>query len=503
MEPTGEALPEQVSLSRIPQLAHSGPWIRQPPRSAVWDVAIAVTACLVPLIAAMSLGFTSPALDTMKGVKDGKDVAVPNGLAVFVGQEDMAAWFSSLINVGALAGALGGAFAVQVAGLRGSMQLTALLLGGGWLAIAVSRTPAVLCGFRVVIGLGCGLQSVAVPMFIAEVSPPNLRGTLGTLNAAFILLGVVVVDAVGGLIFTDSRGFCMWNTLSMFIAVCAAILFGLLMVLPEPRRPTWCGRLLSLVKPETAQSTPNQSPEHLSSRASVDFESSPTAQAAFSAASDVEPWKLAVAGLVPMCWQQLSGMNFVIFFDQSILSTAGVGAVNILGPSVFAVQLLGIGVAAALIERLGRRPLLLISTGGMAVAGGALGLLLRLPKPSSVLVIAGLYSYVVFFAIGLGPVPWLLLPELGLAKRQRARLASIATAANWGCSFIVTGPPLQTLVDQWGLSGAFFLFGVVCLLGFVLMALVVPETASRRRHGLERRFTIDMGRTRRPGLFRR
>merc|ERR1712087_489600 len=133
---------------------------------------------------------------------------------------------------------------------------------------------------------------------------------------------------------------------------------------------------------------------------------------------------------------------------------------------------------------------LLISTAGLSLSAGLLVFFLRLQSPPALAVVGSLGGYVLSFAIGLGPVPWLLLPELGLPSHLRARAASVATASNWGCSFIVTGPPLEAVKAAWGLSGSFLLFGIVCLLGMVLIALLVPETRVRRRMGLERRLSL-------------
>jgi len=200
-----------------------------------------------------------------------------------------------------------------------------------------------------------------------------------------------------------------------------------------------------------------------------------------------------LAGLVPMVWQQLSGVNAVIFFGQSILQAGGVGGANLLGVGVIAVQLAGIVLAASIIEVLGRRPLLLGSCMGMAVGAGSLAFFLWLPRPPAVGVVGALCVYVLAFSLGLGPVPWLLLPELDLPKKVRVTLASIATAANWACSFAVTGPPLVCLQSVCGLPGVFAVFSGICALGTVLIALLVPETKERRRRqGLERRFTFNL-----------
>jgi len=445
------------------------------------SVVYAVLACLAPLVAALSLGFTSPALDTMSGdVKvDGIPQDVPARLVVFSGSGP-GSLFSSLINIGALLGSLGGGWVCTYAGRCNTLRIAALLIGGCWIWVAFSSSSLQLCIARLPIGVGVGLQSVAAPMFIAETAPARLRGTLGTLNAAAILFGVMVVDFAGGNGFRSGvkSEICEWRQLALFVSSCAAVLLASSAFLPEPKAGPGMTPQPSI---GTSTSEANiTSPARLSRRDTGFFQ------------PESQYCKLAFAGLIPMVWQQLSGINAIIFFGQSILASAGIEDYNLVGTSVIGIQLVGILVAAFAIERLGRRPLLLISVGGMALGAASLAVLLHIEKPPAASVIIAMYAYVLFFAVGLGPVPWLLLPELGLPKDLRAAVASFSTAANWGCSFAVTGPPLIAIEKAFGLSGAFTLFSGVCVVGLVLMIFLVPETSEMRtrRHGLERRFSM-------------
>jgi len=431
---------------------------------------------LAPLVASMSLGFTSPALDTMLGRGAPGASAVPPELLIFggaAGPDDQAAsLFSSLVNIGALVGAVCGGRLCKQAGRCNALRAAAVLMGACWWWVALATSALHLCLARVVMGLGVGLQSVATPTYIAEVSPPEWRGMLGTMNAGAILLGVMVVDFAGGSVFRagPAREFCHWRQLACFVAVSAVVLLGAAAVLPEPS----AGRRRSSAEQSPGPASPETPAIHLTPSESL-----------------LPPARLVLGGLVPMVWQQLSGVNAVLFFGQSILRAVGVAGADLLGVGVLAVQLCGIVVAACIIDLVGRRPLLLGSSMGMAAGAGGLAVCLWLPEPPAVGVVGCLCVYVLSFSLGLGPVPWLLLPELDLPHQVRVTLASVATAANWACSFVVTGPPLVALQGRCGLAGVFAVFCVVCLVGAVLMALLVPETkAHQRRQGLERRFTF-------------
>eukprot|EP00929_Paragymnodinium_shiwhaense_P076367 TRINITY_DN39250_c0_g1_i1.p1 TRINITY_DN39250_c0_g1~~TRINITY_DN39250_c0_g1_i1.p1 ORF type:complete len:527 (+),score=102.61 TRINITY_DN39250_c0_g1_i1:62-1582(+) len=455
--------PEERDHQEVQWQAAEAPTLSKTARSVS-----ALAGCLVPLVSAMSLGFTSPSLETMAGKKlHGEDA--PADLRIFEGDGSAASWFSSTINIGALIGAFLGGSMCLLMGKRNVLRLSLVLLGGSWALAAVATDPLWLVALRVPMGLGVGLQSMAAPAFISAMSPPELRGRLGTCNAMAIYLGVMVIQYVGGSVAVFRTGteaqFCQWRDLSWFIAAAASVTLVCVLFLPEtPPYSAGTGHDLE-VSPHVGRML----------------------QSRFGGA------KLFFAGIIAMSLQQLSGINTVIFFGQSMLEEAGLKNFEVLGVTVTCVQLCGILVAAAVIDHVGRKPLLVVSCGGMGVGALLICLQLQLPTASAMGILFSMYAYVFSFAVGLGPVPWLLLPELGLKKYQRAWLASIATACNWGCSFAVTGPPLMTLEKSVGLGGEFALFGTVCIGGMLLVIFFVPETkrGRRRRVGLERRLSTE------------
>lgn len=367
-------------------------------------------------------------------VPEGHHASVPASLAVFTGPggTEAASWFSALVNIGALIGSLGGAYLREQVGLASVLRIASVLLGGGMAWVAAAHSVGQLCSARVFIGLGVGLQSVAAPASIALLAPQHLRGVLGTLNAAAILFGVLVAFVLGGLVFRagQDREFCDWRVLAAFTSALAASLFA--------------GSFFLQLRSEQACTS----------------RQTPPSDSAFTRNELEEPlWKqlvqhrnLLLAGLIPMVWQQLSGINSVIFFGQNLLEGAGLKDSSLIGATVILVQLLGVAfIAVPLVERAGRRPLLIASALGMGIGAIALSLCLRFANGSWISVVP-LYLYVLAFSVGLGPVPWLLLPELHLPARVRMTAASVATASNWACSFLVTGPPLQACVRRWSCS---------------------------------------------------
>lgn len=428
---------------------------------------------LVPLVAAMSLGFTSPALETMKGwvLVGGHCTKVPDELAIFAqtdakcGDGNAAAdWFSSLVNFGALLGALFSGWLCSRVGQRNVLLLSLVFIAICWAWSAFAVAPWQLILARIPIGLGVGLQSVAAPSLLKEFAPPSLRGTYGTAISAAIVLGVLLVDFIGGSVMRSGANgeFCEWRRLALLVSLSALMVAGaalpLLRQSPLAPLPGTPAPTRALPRREGGESRHN--------------------------VEALTRWRLLLAGFVPMVLQQLGGINAIMFFCQGILEDAHVKSYNLSGLMVILMQLMGILVAAVLVERLGRRPLLLLSSTGMALSAAVLSIMLQGRRPPVDGVVGCLCTFSFVFALGLGPVPWLLIPELtGLPKQDRIRLASFATACNWACSFVVTGAPLTAVKVRWGLSGVFALFSGICLAGAVLMALLVPETAVRRATG--------------------
>ena len=139
-----------------------------------------------------------------------------------------------------------------------------------------------------------------------------------------------------------------------------------------------------------------------------------------------------------MLIQQFSGINAVIFFSGSILGSAGMANRDLGGVVIMAIQVAVTGVACLLVDRLGRRVLLLSSLAGMTLAAALMGTYFALgdSAPPPVALVA-LVLYIASFSIGLGPIPWLLMAEI-LPSRARGVASSTATLVNWTCSFIVT-----------------------------------------------------------------
>jgi sugar porter (SP) family MFS transporter len=196
-------------------------------------------------------------------------------------------------------------------------------------------------------------------------------------------------------------------------------------------------------------------------------------------------------GVMLAVFQQITGINTIIYYAPTLLSSAGFGNHAALLANVVngAVNVAMTIVAIRLLDRVGRRPLLLAGTAGMAVAMIVVALAFavggsQLHGPAAYVAIAGLLVYTGSFAIGLGPVFWLIISEI-YPVRIRGQAMSVATMANWGANFVVTISFL-TLLSALGNAGTFFLFAGLSVLALAYFQRRVPETKNRSLQDLER-----------------
>jgi len=175
--------------------------------------------------------------------------------------------------------------------------------------------------------------------------------------------------------------------------------------------------------------------------------------------------------------QQFSGINAVIFYSASILQAGGIDDPNTGGLLIMGVQVVMTAVAVLLMDRAGRRALLLVSLAGMCFCAAAMGAFHLNAQRPTWLALASLVGYIASFSLGLGAIPWLLMGEL-FAADVRALAASMATLLNWAFSFTMTLVFAQ-LNAALGPAGTFFLFSAICAAGAAFVAACLPETKGR------------------------
>jgi sugar porter (SP) family MFS transporter len=397
---------------------------------------------------------------------------------------------TSLLLVGAVAGALAAGRVADRVGRRPTVMGTAVVFIVGVLLAAFTPTYPVLLAARVIIGLAVGAASMVVPLYIGEVVPPRIRGGMVSLNQLAITVGILgsyLIDY--GLSSTGN-----WRLMFGLAAIPAAALF--IGIFFQQESPHWLIRqgrtdeardVLRRVREVGGGDTTSAIEDEIREVREVAGLEERTSLKDLIAPR-VRP--LLAVGVLLAVFQQITGINTVIYYAPSLLQGAGFGnSAALLANVVNGAVNVGMTIVAIwLLDKVGRRPLLLAGTAGMAAGMTITALSFlggeQLKGGLAVVAVLGLLIYTGSFAIGLGPVFWLLIAEI-YPLRIRGAAMSIASMANWAANFVVTISFL-TLLSAIGGVGVFFLFAFLTLIALAYFWRKVPETKGRSLQQIER-----------------
>jgi len=453
------------------------------------------TARVVLISAAAALG----------GFLFGFDTAVINGAvdAVRGGFALDAAQIGFAVSCALLGSALGAWYAGMLANRFGrvrTMQVAAVLLVASALGSGLVTGVWDLILWRLVGGIGVGVASVIAPTYIAEVSPAHIRGRLGSMQQLAIVLGIfaaLLSDAwlagvAGGAAQPLWFGLAAWRWMFL-VATLPALVYGTLVLgVPEsPRHLVAKGRLDEAR--EVLRKVLNMHSETALDNKLRDI--------ADSLRSEHKPRLRDLcgktAGLLPVVWigillsvfQQFVGINVIFYYSSTLWHSVGFSEADSFTITVVTsiVNVLVTLVAIALVDKVGRKPLLVVGSAGMAVTLGLMawcfsqatgsGAALSLPGATGVVALVAANAYVVFFGVSWGPVVWVLLGEM-FPNRIRATALAVAAAAQWLANFAITStfPALAEL----GLTFAYGLYA-----GFALLSLLFVLAGVRETKGIE------------------
>lgn len=432
------------------------------------------------------------------GLLFGYDTGVISGAVIFIKRDFALLTFPqelvvSMVLAGATLGALSGGKLADRFGRRLTLLATSLIFVAGAIVCAAAPSLAALVAGRVVVGLGIGLASTTVPVYISEVSPPKARGWQVSLFQLAITIGILAAYLVD-YAFAKSGA---WRWMLGLAVVPGAILGLGMLFLPES--PRWLAKHLH---PDAARAVLARI------REAADVE--PELREILDSLAHAEEhgaWKdllgpavrpALVIGVGLAIFQQVTGINTVIYYaptliqaagissaSAAILATAGIGLVNVLMTVV----------AMWLIDRAGRRPLLLTGIAGMILSLGMLGFVFRSSAHHELLAsmaVITLMAYVAFFAISLGPIFWLLIAEI-FPLQIRGEAEGTAAATNWIANLVVSMTFL-TLVEVIGPSRTFWLYGLLAVAAWFFSYYLVPETKGRTLEEIEQSWRSRRGR---------
>ncbi|HWD91741.1 MAG TPA: sugar porter family MFS transporter [Verrucomicrobiae bacterium] len=420
----------------------------------------------------------------------GYDVAVVSGAIGFLSKHfhlsaELSGWAASSLLVGCTVGAMVGGSVGDRFGRRPSLVACALLFAISAVFSAIPQSSAAFAWARFAGGIAIGAASMLSPLYIAEVAPEKFRGRLVGLYQLAIVVGILIVFFVN--LQIQRQGDETWNLQSgwrwMFASLTIpALLFGVLLMF-VPESPRW---LLKSGRRDDAERVLVRMGGAENARLEI-------ARIDSALREETGHWKelfttgyfrALMIGTLLAIFSQVSGINAIMYFAPEIFKTAGAGTDSAFRQTVIVgvVNLVFTFVALWLVDKAGRKPLLLVGTVAQIVALTFVGAMFHQGK-SGMLLLGGILLFVAAFAMSTGPVTWILNSEI-FPTKLRARAMSVAVVCLWMADWVVT-QTFPMLTKSVGSASTFWVYAGCSFLCVIYIITLMPETKGRTLEEIE------------------
>ena len=437
----------------------------------------------------------------------GIDTAVVSGAIGMIARQfglsvDMEGWVVSSTVLGCVAGTVGSGWMADRFGRRSALRLAGALFLASTLGSAIVGSAAQLVIARILGGLGIGIASVVGPLYIAEICPPQVRGRMISLYQLAITVGILFAFASNAAILRWGAGWAgnhatlhwllvaePWRGMLGACAIPSALFVGLILLVPES--PRWLflkrgdtGRTMALLKRLLGADEAVREVEAI--RASL---AESQDQGSLRELFGKRLRRPLIIGLGMTIFGNLSGINIIMYYAPKLLAASGADAQSALNGAV----VIGVAnciftfVAIALVDRWGRRPLLLGGVGGCAV--GLLSAALLFGRHGGLAVLLPVLLHVACFAFSYGAIGWIVTSEL-FPNRIRGRAAGLVTMFGWSTGFLIS-QSLPRMLAALGGSGVFAFYGISTAIAVLFIWSMVPETKGRTLEEIEKIFVKD------------
>lgn len=390
----------------------------------------------------------------------------------------------SAVLIGTIIGAACGGKLADRLGRKFTLIIMAIIFAVGAILTAISTSLGMFIGFRILVGFAIGAASVTAPMYSSELSPPTVRGKMVFLFQFAVTVGILVAYVIDYWFNQESWG---WRSMFGVAIIPAAMLgVGMLFLSDTPRwlasKGKWdeAHRVMDRVAPGCAddelQRIRGRLEQERNSHVSELFRNTGLRMAL-----------IVAVGLAVL--QQLVGINTIIYYAPIVTGYSGFATTSGSGSLIGAMIVGAVNVAATivaifLVDRVGRRPLLMFGTAGTFLTLTATGILFLFnPHQIGIVLLIVILLYIVAFAIGLGPTYWLLADEV-FPTRLRGIGTSISTVGNWSANLLISVTFLS-LIGAVGKSVTFWIYAAFAVVELVFAYKLVPETKDKPLEEIE------------------
>jgi len=429
-------------------------------------------------------------LAALAGLLFGLDIGVIAGALPFISHDFQISsheqeWVVSSMMFGAAVGAVGSGWMNFRIGRKYSLMIGAVLFVIGSLASALSPNTDVLIVARVLLGLAVGVASYTAPLYLSEIAPEKIRGSMISMYQLMITIGILAA-------YLSDTGFSYtgaWRWMLGVITIPALLLLVGVFFLPDS--PRWLAARGNDDKARRVLEKLRDTSEQAKKELNEIRESLKVKQGGWSLFTANKNFRRAVyLGILLQVMQQFTGMNVIMYYAPKIFGLAGfasnsqqmwgtviVGLVNVLATFI----------AIGLVDRWGRKPTLILGFLVMAVGMGVLGTMLHIGVESmgaKYFSIAMLLMFIVGFAMSAGPLIWVLCSEIQPLKGRDFGI-TVSTATNWIANMIV-GATFLTMLDNLGNANTFWVYGALNLVFIFITLALIPETKNVSLEHIER-----------------
>ena len=426
------------------------------------------------------------------GMLFGYDTGVISGAILFIPNDfKLTPFLEGAVVAGLLLGAMAGAGTAgrlsDRLGRRKVILAAAVIFTVGALGAALAPTVGVLVAARIVLGVAVGAAAVIVPLYLSEVAPTSIRGAVTSLNQLMIVVGILTAYLVNAALASSEN----WRLMLGLAVIPSVALFVGMWTMPET--PRW---LIRRGREDDAREVLAQTREESEIDEEIkeirEVEEAESGGAGLRAAFApwVRPALVVAVGLA--VFQQLVGINTIIYFAPTTLTNVGFGDTG----AIYANLVIGVlnvaatVVAIRLVDRVGRKPLLLAGLAGMVLSLTVLGLsnlLMAEPNsagdPLALVTLACLGGFIVSFAATWGPVVWVMLPEV-LPLSVRGSAMGVAIFLHWAANFLVA-QTFPILLNEFEAGPVFLGYAVIGVIAAVFVTTKVEETKGRSLEEIE------------------